>query len=417
MSSSIIREPLEDIDLERKHEPIDRPPSGRRWWRWLFLLVVLAGAGYLIQKGIAKNQAQTASANTAKSRQLSIPITAATAKKGDVKVCLNGLGSVTAFNTVTVKTRVDGQLVKLPFQEGQFVRQGDRLAEIDPRPFEVQLEQAQGQLAKDQAQLNNAKIDLQRYQLLISQDAIPQQQVATQAAAVGQLEGAIQSDNAAIDTAKLQLVYCHIAAPISGRIGLRLVDVGNMVHAADPNGIVVITQVQPIAVLFTLPEDTLRPVLEKLRTGQQLPVEAYDRSGTVKIASGSLSTVDNQIDPSTGTLRLKAVFENQDNSLFPNQFVNVKLLTDVKKNEVIIPVVAVQRGPQGSFVYVVKRDNTVAVREIITGTTSDNNISVDRGLSAGETVVVDGMDKLREGSKVRLEGNKGANGSGRRPPR
>jgi membrane fusion protein, multidrug efflux system len=198
---------------------------------------------------------------------------------------------------------------------------------------------------------------------------------------------------------------------------LRLVDVGNMVHAADPNGIVVITQVQPIAVLFTLPEDTLRPVLEKLRTGQQLPVEAYDRSGTVKIASGSLSTVDNQIDPSTGTLRLKAVFENQDNSLFPNQFVNVKLLTDVKKNEVIIPVVAVQRGPQGSFVYVVKRDNTVAVREIITGTTSDNNISVDRGLSAGETVVVDGMDKLREGSKVRLEGNKGANGSGRRPPR
>jgi multidrug efflux system membrane fusion protein len=353
---SIIREP-KDVDLDRESERvIARPPSSKRWRHWILLFAVLAGAAYLINRGIAKHRAQTAAAS-ARAIQQRIPVTAADAKKEDVPVYLNGLGSVTAFNTVTVKTRVDGQLIKVAFQEGELVHQGDRLAEIDPRPFEVQLEQAQGQLARDQAQLSNARIDLARYELLLQQDAIPKQQLDTQIATVAQLEGAIKSDKAAIDTAKLQLVYCHINAPITGRIGLRLVDAGNMIHTTDPNGLVVITQVQPISVLFTLPEDSLPPVLKKLRSGYLLHVDAFDRAGTSKVASGVLSTVDNQIDQTTGTLRLKAIFENQDNELFPNQFVNVKLLIDIKKNAVIVPIVAIQRGPQGNFLYVVKQDS------------------------------------------------------------
>jgi multidrug efflux system membrane fusion protein len=385
----------ERVDTQQLSELSIHKP--RKYWWWLVLLVLLFGTAYLF-KTSHKSKANDLSKNALSQE---IPVTTVIAKRGDIPVIFNGLGTVTPYNTVTVKTRIDGQLEKIAFQEGQLVHEGQLLAEVDPRPFEVQLEQAEGQQARDVAQLNNSKIDLARYQVLIKEDSVTQQQVDTQAATVTQLEGTLKSDQAATDNAKLQLTYCHISAPISGRIGLRQVDVGNMIHAADANGIAVITQVQPIAVLFTLPEDNLPPVLNKLRAGNNLPVEAYDRSGTTKIASGALFTVDNQIDPTTGTLRLKAIFKNEDDALFPDQFVNIKLLTDTKKNVVIVPVAAIQRGPQGTFLYVVNKNKTVEVRPMTVGVSDGNYSSIDKGLRDGEAVVVDGTDKLREGSKVR----------------
>ena len=404
----------QDIELENERTPSNQPPPRKKWWRWVVLIAILLFGAYWAMRSLAQNQQRSENRSAAKSGPPSVPVTAEVAKKGDIPIYLNGLGTVTGFNTVTVKTRVDGQLINVAFQEGQLVKKGDRLAEIDPRPFEVQLEQAEGQLARDQAQLSNANVDLARYQTLIQQDAIPKQQLDTQLATVQQLKGAIETDQAAIDNAKLQLTYCHITAPISGRIGLRMVDAGNMVHAADPNGLVVITQVQPISIFFTIPEDSLDPVLKKLRDGDRLPVDAYDRSGASKIASGLLFTVDNQIDQTTGTIRLKAVFDNQDNALFPNQFVNVKLLTDTKKNSILVPVVAIQYGPQGSFAYVVKNDKTVEVRPVTVGTINENMAQIQKGLSAGETVVTDGVDKLRAGSKVVVQGKDQHKGSGHR---
>jgi membrane fusion protein, multidrug efflux system len=332
-----------------------------------------------------------------------VPVTAGPARRGDLPIYLSGLGSVVAFNTVTVKSRVDGTLDRVAFREGQFVHDGDLLAEIDPRPFQVQLEQAEGQMARDEATLAIAKTDLARYQILFQQDSIAKQQLDTQVGTVAQLEGAVKADQAVIDNARLQLTYCRITAPISGRIGLRLVDAGNIVHANDQSGLLVITQVHPIAVVFTIPEDQLPSVLKRLRTGERLPVEAYDRSGDTKIATGYLLTVDNQIDATTGTSRLKAVFDNEDNALFPNQFVNVRLLLDVDRGTVIVPVVAIQRGPKGTFVYVVKADQTVEVRPVTVGPMEGNDASIKDGVAAGDLVVVDGLDKLRAGSAVSLE--------------
>ncbi|HTD24186.1 MAG TPA: MdtA/MuxA family multidrug efflux RND transporter periplasmic adaptor subunit [Terriglobales bacterium] len=345
-----------------------------------------------------------------------VSVTVAKAGRQDLPVYLTGLGSVTASNTVSIKSRVDGQLVTVAFKEGQQVRKGDLLAVIDPRPFEVQLSQAQAQLFKDQAQLHDAKLNLDRFTGLVPAGIISQQQLDTQHALVDQLEGAVRSDQAQIDNVKLQLIYCHIIAPISGRIGLRLVDSGNMVHASDPNALLVITQVEPIAVLFTLPEDNLPAVAQHLKQAP-LQVEAYSRDDQTKLATGTLLTIDNEIDPATGTGRLKAMFDNKDGSLWPNQFVNVQLLLEVRKNSTVVPNVAVQHGPQGTFVYVVKTESqTAEMRSVSVGLTQGNLAAITNGLAPGELVVTDGQDKLQNNSKVDYQmgggGPKGKSGAG-----
>jgi len=329
-----------------------------------------------------------------------IPVLVATSTKGDLPVYYNGLGNVTPLNTVVVRSRVDGELLNVAFQEGQFVKQGDLLAQIDPRPYQVQLEQAEGQLAKDQAQQKNAELDYARFQQLYKEGVIAKQQLDTQQALTAQFDGSIKSDQAQIDNAKLQLTYSRITAPLTGRIGLRLVDPGNMVHASDANGLLTIMQVQPIAVLFTLPQDQLPDVYPKLRAGDHLTVEAYDRDNIAKLTTGRLLTIDNQIDPTTGTFKLKAEFSNQDNTLFPNQFLNVHLLVGTKPDLVIIPSAALLRGQQGPYVYVLQADQTVKARNVVVALTAGNSIGLSSGLQAGETVVTDGQDKLQDGSKV-----------------
>jgi multidrug efflux system membrane fusion protein len=409
-------------DSAREDTGAKKPRKGRGW-AWVLVLAALGYGAYRVREKVVSLQPSTPAPAARGGASRRIPVVAATARTGDLPNYLNGLGSVTAFNTVTVKSRVDGQLIKILFQEGQFVHQGDVLAEIDPRPFQVQLEQAEGQMARDQAQLKDARANLGRYQALYDAKVIPKQQLDTQAAMVGQFDGAIASDQAAIDNAKLQLNYCRISAPISGRIGLRLVDVGNMVHASDTNGLVVITQLQPIAVLFNLPADHLPEVLEKLRGGRRLTVDAYNRDSTVKLATGTLLTVDNQIDQTTGTSRFKAVFPNENGALFPNQFVNIRVLLDMRKGAVLIPAVAVQQGPQGSYVYVVTDQQTAEARPVTVDATEAGNVSVKEGLKSGERVVVDGQDKLQEGSKVdvrvpgqnRAPGRKGGRKSGEKP--
>lgn len=329
-----------------------------------------------------------------------IPVTVASVQKQDLPIYLTGLGSISAYFTVSVKSRVDGQLVEVKFKEGEFVKKGDLLAVIDPRPYQVQLEQAQAQLFKDQASLRDAQLNYQRYKdLLQNSGAMSQQQVDTQKATADQLEGAVRNDQAAVDNAKLNLVYCHITAPESGRIGLRLVDPGNIVHASDANPMLVITQLQPITALFTLPEDQVQTVAQHMRAGP-LKVDAYSRDDQTKIATGQLLTIDNEIDQSTGTARLKAVFQNKDNALWPNQFVNIHLLLETVKGATVIPSAAVQRGPQGDYVYVVKSDNSVEARPVDIATTEGSVAQITNGVSPNETIVTDGQDKLQPGSHV-----------------
>jgi multidrug efflux system membrane fusion protein len=327
-------------------------------------------------------------------------VVAARAHTGDIGVYYTGLGSVTPILTVTVKSRVDGQLMSVRYKESDLVHKGELLAEIDSRPYQVQLTLAQGQLLKDQATLANAKIDLARDQALFAKKLIPEQVLATQETVVTQDEGVVKTDQGQVDSANLNISYCHITALITGRVGLRLVDPGNMVHASDPNGLVVITQMQPISVIFTISEDELQVVLKKMRAGQKLTVDAFDRDMKTKLAQGLLTALDNEIDPTTGTLRLRATFENEAGTMFPNQFINVRLLVEEKRGITLIPTAAVQRNAQATYVFVVKPDQTVTSRPVAIGATEGDESEITSGLTAGEVAVMTGVDKIHEGSKV-----------------
>src|ERR1017187_1378482 len=351
----------------------------------------------------------------------SVSVATAQVQRQDVPVYLTGLGAVTAFNTTNLKSRVDGQIMKVNFQEGQSVKEGDLLIEIDSRPYQVQLEQMQAQLFRDQAQLRDAQLNLQRYTTLIPSGSIAQQQVDTQKSLVDQLEGTVRTDQAQINTAKLQIVYCHITAPFTGRVGLRQVDKGNIVHASDTNPMLILTQLQPIAVIFTLPEDQLPTVSQHMKNST-LQVEAYSRDDQTKLATGKLQTIDNQIDQTTGTAKLKAVFDNTDNQLWPNQFVNANLLLETRKNSTVLPTAAILRGPQGTFVYAVKPDKTVEARTVTISLTQGNTTVITSGLNPGDMVVTDGQDKLQPGSKIDPRNSgpsnppSGQNGSGNPTP-
>ncbi|KVG61749.1 MdtA/MuxA family multidrug efflux RND transporter periplasmic adaptor subunit [Burkholderia pseudomultivorans] len=342
------------------------------------------------------------------------PVQVAPATKGEMPIVLSALGTVTPLANVTVRTQLSGYLQSVAFQEGQIVRKGDVLAQIDPRPYQVALENAEGTLARDQALLATARLDLKRYQTLLSQDSIASQTVDTQASLVKQYEGTVKTDQAAIDSAKLNLTYARITAPVSGRVGLRQVDPGNYVTPGDTNGIVVITQLQPMSVIFTTSEDNLPQILKQVNAGQKLSVTAYNRNNTIPLETGSLATLDNQIDTSTGTVKLRATFENKEGLLFPNQFVNTRLLVDVMRDATIVPTSAVLTGSIGQFVYVVKPDNTVTVRKVKTGPVDGERTSIIDGVALGERVVTDGSDRLREGSKISIPADKpkGASGAG-----
>lgn len=383
----------------------------RRWWIWLLLIALAGGGAYYFFIGPGKSASpaspQPGGGRRGANAARTMPVVAVPARTGDISIYLNGLGSVTPLNSVIVRARVDGQLMKVLFKEGQVVKRGELLAEIDPRPYQVQLTQAEGQMARDQALLKNAQTDLERYRLLFKQDSIAKQQLDTQESLVRQYEGALKVDRGQIDSAQLQLTYSRVTAPIGGRVGLRQVDPGNIVRAGDANGLVVITQLQPVTVVFSIPEDNIPGVMKKLQAGEKLPVEAYDRAQKTKLASGSLLTLDNQIDPTTGTVKLKAQFANDDFGLFPNQFVNTRMLVDVRRGVTIIPSAGVQRGSQGTFAYVVKEDRSVSLRPVKIGATQGDDTEITDGLAPGELVVTDGADKLREGAKVELAGKDG----------
>ena len=378
------------------------PLRRRRWlWRiaWIVLIIIALAEVVLWLRG---GPGSTTSAGGQRQGRTTASVVLATAKKGDIPIHLNGLGTVTPLATVTVRPQVAGTLTEIHFQEGQLVKEGDLLAVIDPRPFTIALELAQAQLARDQALLHNAELDLRRFRKLITQDSVARQQLDTQAATVQQDIAVVQADQAAVDSAKLNLDYAHITAPVSGRIGLRQVDKGNYLSVGDATGIVVITQLQPIDVLFTLPEDDLPQIQKRRAAGAILPVTAFDRSQTVKLADGQLATLDNQIDTTTGTFKLKAEFPNTDESLFPNQFVNAQLLVDTLQGAVVVPSSAIQHGAPGDYVFLLGAENKVSVRVVKLGPADGERVAVLSGLQVGDRVVIQGTDKLKDGTQVTI---------------
>ena len=386
-------------------------PPGKRRRRWPWFVAAAAAGLAIWLLWIRPSPAQTAKSRVPAGRDAAaraVPVTGAVARIADLGVYLEGLGTVLPVKTVTVHTRVDGQLVKVDYNEGQQVREGNLLAEIDPRPFEVQLHQAQGQMAKDQAGLANARIDLKRYEALIQDNSIPRQQLDTQTATVNQYEAALKSDQAQIDSAELNLTYSRVTAPISGIVGLRLVDPGNIVHAGDPNGLLVITQQQPIAAIFTIFAGKLPAILQQMRSGRKMAVEAWDQDNKRKLAEGSLLALDNQVDQATDTIKLKALFANDDFALYPSQLISARLLVDTLRAVVLVPTAAIQRSPQSTYVFVVKPDQTVETRTVDINLTQGNDTALRQGVAAGEMVVVDGVDKLQTGTRVALAGAEGA---------
>jgi multidrug efflux system membrane fusion protein len=386
-----------DVRKVRRSAPERAVQPKRRRWIWVILAVaILAGI-----VGLVTHRRSVARLSKAKSAQPppGLLISTAVARKGDIGIYINALGTVTPVYTVMLKSRVDGQLMSVNYTEGQTVQQGDLLVEIDPRPFQAQLTQAEGQLARDKALLENARVDLDRYQTAYSKNAIPKQQLDTQVASVHQYEGAVKFDQGQVDTAKLQLTYSHITAPISGRVGLRLVDPGNIVHATDTNPLAVITQLQPITVVFNVPEDNLPEIQQQLQQGNKLTVTAFDRAQQRKLATGTLLTLDNQIDPGTGTVKLKALFPNEDNSLFPNQFVNARLLVSTEHDVTLVATPSIQHNPQGAFVYVLQTNQTVSMHPITVGA-ADGNVTAVEGLTPGAIVAADNFNRLQDGVKV-----------------
>jgi membrane fusion protein, multidrug efflux system len=370
--------------------------AGRRVLLVVVVLVVLALLAWLLTPKGTKGPAGRFGAGGP------MPVVGAPAVSGDMPIVLNGLGAVTPIATVTVQSQISGQITQIAFKEGQIVKPGDPLIQIDPRPYQVALEQAEGALVRDKALLANAKVDLARYETLFKEDSVAEQTLATQRSLVVQDEGNVKTDQGQIDASKLNLIYCHIVSPISGRVGLQQVNLGNYVTPAEPNGLVVVTQLQPITVVFTLPEDQIPALQAQLHAGKTLSVTAYDRSHTTQLATGTLQTVDNQIDPTTGTVKLKAIFANTDETLFPNQFVNIALLLNTLHNATLIPQAGVQRGAPGTYVYLIGAQQTVSVRKVQLGPGDATNVVINKGLKPGETVVVDGADKLKDGAKVLL---------------
>jgi len=406
----------------------DTPASPRRTWlrplTWVLAVGLFAGAvAFLIThwKDAPLRSAQPPAGRRGFDPSRATPVLTAAAKSGDINIYLNSIGTVTPLRTVTVRPRVDGELIRVFFNEGQIVKEGDLIAEIDQRPFQVQLTQAQGQMARDQALLANARIDLERYRILLAQDSVAKQQLDAQESLVHQYEGSIKIDQGQVDNARLQLTYSRVTAPVGGRIGLRLVDAGNVVRAGDASGLVVITQLRPITVVFTVPQDNLPAVMKRRHGGDSVPVEVFDREMKTQLATGRLVSIDNQIDVTTGTVKLKAQFANADDGLFPNQFVNVRMLIDVRHDATIVPAAAVLRGAQGTFVYAVKADGTVALRTVKIGSAEGENVAIEGAVSPGDRVVVEGTDRLRDGAKVEVvkRGPGGAGGArpGERTPR
>jgi multidrug efflux system membrane fusion protein len=389
-------------NISMRQSNVDPPLERRRFRRMISIGVVflLAAAGALIFR-MHRPAAQMGTGGPP-GMGGSESVAVASAQLHDIQIILSGLGTVTPLATVTVKSQISGYLTQVAFTEGQFVHKGDLLAQVDPRPYHALLEQYEGTLAKDQALLDNARLDLKRYQALIRQDSISGQTVDTQEATVRQYEGAVRTDRGLVEAQKLNLIYCHITSPIDGRVGLRQVDIGNYVESSDTTGITVVTEVAPISVIFVLPEDSVPQLRARLRQGASLPVTAYDRSNTTKIAEGKLTAIDSQFDTSTGTLKLRAIFPNTDDALFPNQFVNARLLLDKVCNVVTVPLAAVQNAAEGKMVYVVEDGNKVHMRKIQTGVADAERVAVTAGLKADERVVVDGANRLQDGATVSI---------------